>query len=248
MNLTSRISDRSSPLNPGSAKSGARLIELLKWTLPRPPTPPLATTTSAPARSRSATSTPSSSRTTVPTGTSSTTSAPPRPVLLPPAPSAPASAFHRGCCLKSERSETPVVAFSRTEPPRPPSPPSGPPRGVKGSRLKEEEPFPPWPPRTTTRTESTNWRRLSVRVFRFELCALRGCADADAPAVLADPLIAHVAWDEREQRVVAAEANARSRRDLGAALPDEDRARAAHLAAVDLHSQHLRVGIAAVAR
>src|SRR5260370_40312167 len=98
------------------------------------------------------------------------------------------------------------------------------------------------------RTESTNCRRLSVRVFRFELCALRGRSDADAPTVLADPLIAHVAWDEREQRVVAAEANARSRRDPGAALPDEDRAGAHHLAAVDLHSQHLRVGIAAVAR
>src|SRR5260370_14913983 len=118
----------------------------------------------------------------------------------------------------------------------PPSPPSGPPWGMKGSRLKEAEPRPPWPARRTTRAESTNCRRLLL---------VRG--DADAPAVLAHPLVANLAGDEGEKRVVAAQADARARGDLGPTLADEDRAGVHGLAGVDLHAQHLRLGVATVA-
>src|SRR4029077_5997949 len=79
------------------------------------------------------------------------------------------------------------------------------------------------------------------------LRALGGRPDADAPAVLADPLVHNVAGHEREQSVVATEADARSRRDLRAALADEDGAGAHDLAAINLHSEHLGLGIAAVA-
>src|SRR5437879_2039552 len=40
ISLSSRRRSRASPLRPRSAKSGACLIELLKWMLPRPPAPP----------------------------------------------------------------------------------------------------------------------------------------------------------------------------------------------------------------
>src|SRR6266550_7953506 len=70
----------------------------------------------------------------------------------------------------------------------------------------------------------------------------------DAPAVLAHPLVLDLAGDEREKRVIAAKADAFTWRDLGAALPDQDRARVDDLSAVDLDSEHLRVRVAAVAR
>src|SRR5947209_15993557 len=69
-----------------------------------------------------------------------------------------------------------------------------------------------------------------------------------APAVLAHPLVLDLAGDEREQRVIASKADAFARRDLGAALPDKDRARVDDLSAVDLDSEHLRVRVATVAR
>src|SRR5690606_4131855 len=58
----------------------------------------------------------------------------------------------------------------------------------------------------------------------------------------------HVAVDQRVQRVVAAQAHARTRMELGAALADDDVAGLDGLAAVDLDAQVLRVGVAAVAR
>src|SRR5690606_10655912 len=58
----------------------------------------------------------------------------------------------------------------------------------------------------------------------------------------------HRAVDQREQGVVAAEADARTRMELGAALADDDVAGLDRLAAVHLHAEVLRVGVAAVAR
>src|SRR5207248_11133700 len=56
------------------------------------------------------------------------------------------------------------------------------------------------------------------------------------------------ALDEGEQRVVAAPADAETRVELGAALADEDLARAHDLAAEALHAQVLGAGVASVAR
>src|SRR5690554_2674476 len=57
-----------------------------------------------------------------------------------------------------------------------------------------------------------------------------------------------LAVDEREQRVVATQADARTRVELGAALANDDVAGIDGLAAEDLDAQVLRVGVAAVAR
>src|SRR5690606_15407710 len=54
--------------------------------------------------------------------------------------------------------------------------------------------------------------------------------------------------DQREQGVVATEADARTRVELRAALADDDVAGLDGLAAVHLHAEVLRVGVAAVAR
>src|SRR5690606_38187416 len=56
-----------------------------------------------------------------------------------------------------------------------------------------------------------------------------------------------LAVDQREQGVVAAEADARTRVELGAALAHDDVAGSDRLAAVDLDAEVLRVGVAAVA-
>src|SRR5260370_34826802 len=131
-----------------------------------------------------------------------------------------------------DRSVSWLVALRTIDPPRPPSPPSGPPRGTNGSCLKDDEPRPPCPARSTTRAESTK-------------ALLRD--DADAPAVLAHTLVPNLARYECEQRVVATQPDPGARSDPGAALAHEDGARAHALAAIDLHAQHLRVGVAAVA-
>src|SRR5690606_3525223 len=52
----------------------------------------------------------------------------------------------------------------------------------------------------------------------------------------------HLAIDQREQRVVAAQADAIAGVELGATLADDDVAGLDGLAAVDLHTQVLRVG------
>ena len=58
------------PRRPGLARRGARLVDDLKWALPKPPLPPSASSTRWPSRSRSATSVSlSSSKICVPTGT-----------------------------------------------------------------------------------------------------------------------------------------------------------------------------------
>src|SRR5712692_2704998 len=137
-----------------------------------------------------------------------------------------------------DRSVSWVVAFSAIEAPCPPSPPSGPPRGKKGSWRKEDEPRPPCPARRTTCAESTNARPRRLVALPRD--------DAAAPAVLAHPLVSNLARDEREQGVVAAQSDPGAGGDPGPALPDEDRAGVHSLPGVDLHTQHLRVGVATV--
>src|SRR5205823_14408101 len=64
---------------------------------------------------------------------------------------------------------------------------------------------------------------------------------------LADALEHDLAGDQRVEAVVAALADADAGQDVGAALPDDDRAGGDALAAVRLHAQALRVGVTAVA-
>src|SRR5947209_5683977 len=71
--------------------------------------------------------------------------------------------------------------------------------------------------------------------------------DRDAPAVFADSMERHVSLDEREQSVVAADADPRPGRDLRAALADDDRSGVDELAPIGLDAEHLRVRVAAVA-
>src|SRR5438067_1454868 len=97
------------------------------------------------------------------------------------------------------------------------------------------------------RALSTNRGRPSVLGI-FWRCALRAPGNSNATAVLADALVLHVAADQCEQRVVAADAHAGARHDLGPALPDDDRACVDKLAAIDLDAEHLRVRVAAVPR
>src|SRR2546427_1462347 len=78
--------------------------------------------------------------------------------------------------------------------------------------------------------------------------AFLGVLNFHTTAVLAHALVFDLAGNQREQRVIAADADAFSRRDLRPALADEDGACADDLAAVDLDPEHLRVRVAAVAR
>src|SRR5260370_2112592 len=107
---------------------------------------------------------------------------------------------------------------------------------MKARRRTEAEPRPPWPARRTTRAESTNCRRLLL---------VRG--DADAPAVLAHPLVANLAVDEGEERVGAAQSDAGSRSGFGSTLAYEYRAGVHSLASRDLHPHHLRLAIPSLA-
>src|SRR5690606_355317 len=103
----------------------------------------------------------------------------------------------------------------------------------------------------------TTWKREAPRVAGPLLITRRErgkrglclCNHADRAALLrtlGGEL--DLAVDQREQRVVATEADARTRMELGTALADDDVAGLDGLAAVDLHAQVLRVGVAAVAR
>ena len=88
-------------------------------------------------------------------------------------------------------------------------------------------------------------RNLSLRRYR-----LRGRCNDIGELVLLRPLGAEldVAVDQREQRVVLADADVHARMDRGAALADDDAAGANHFAAVDLDAETLRLGVAPVAR
>ena len=93
--FNSNLRLRISPGSPFSDNSGAGLAGVAKWMLPRPPRPPLATTSSCPFSSKSANTSPvSASLTVVPCGTLIYRSSADAPVIpfVPPLPP--------GCALK----------------------------------------------------------------------------------------------------------------------------------------------------
>src|SRR5207342_1177500 len=260
--LSSRRSARVSPSPPGVERRGERLIELLKCMLPRPPLPPRATSRRSPLAVRSPMiSSVSTLCTTVPTGTTIVMSSPPLPYIWRPMPFSPRLARN----IFSWRKSTSVLRFSSacryTSPPLPPSPPSGPPSGMNFSRRKLMEPLPPFPAITVMSASSTSFMDGPCGVCRLQKQRTppeRGSSHTGTPNLLDD---AHgaallrtlgreldLAVHEREQRVVAAEADARTRVELRAALANDDVAGFDGLATVQLDAQVLRVGVAAVAR
>src|SRR2546430_13818056 len=78
--------------------------------------------------------------------------------------------------------------------------------------------------------------------------AFLGVLNFHATAVLAHALVLDLAGNQREQRVIAADADAFSRRDLRPALADKDGPCPDDLAAGELDPEHLRVRVAAGAR
>jgi hypothetical protein len=73
--------------------------------------------------------------------------------------------------------------------------------------------------------------------------------DADrAPVLSASCLESHVAVGQREQRVIAADADVVSRMELSATLANDDRTGADRLAAIDLDAEPLCLRVAPVAR
>ena len=157
MTLSSSEIHRSSPLSPGSNCRGARLVDDLKWTLPRPPLPPFAATTSSPGSTRSLSTLPRSrSRTMVPGGTMSTMSSAFLPAHFAAMPASPLRAFQCFFMVRPARLSALGSARTMIDPPLPPSPPSGPPFGTYFSRRNVAAPRPPSPPFTKSSTRSTN--------------------------------------------------------------------------------------------
>src|SRR6266567_3897188 len=131
-------------------------------------------------------------------------------------------------------------------------------------RSIEAQPFPPWPACTCSVTRSANSAtvfssfshrkggpgipaRLRVYAVPGEPLLLRlGRDDADSPAT-ADLAEIHGPADQREQRVIAAAADAVAGVEVRAALTDEDLARVHDLAAVTLDAEALGIRVAAVA-
>src|SRR5690348_7069908 len=85
-------------------------------------------------------------------------------------------------------------------------------------------------------------------VVLLAICRLPGNYADGATRFRTVGLELDLAVHQREQRVVAAQADARARMELGAALAHDDVAGRNRLAAIELHAQVFRVGIAAVAR
>ncbi len=156
INFNSRLSHRSSPTSPCSAKEGARRRLDRKRALPRPPWPPRPASQRSPSATRSASSSPSRSRTTVPSGTRTSRSAPRRPWRPLPCPWVPSPPRRWGWSRKASREATLRSATSHTSPPEPPSPPSGPPRATCASRRNATAPAPPSPAFTCSCASSTN--------------------------------------------------------------------------------------------
>src|SRR6266540_6905521 len=145
-------------------------------------------------------------------------------------------------------------ARAQTLPPRPPSPPSGPPRGTYFSRRNDAEPSPPLPACTSIFASSMNFMARKQksptgldRAFRVRRTGLgRNHADGIS-LVLAFDRVLHLPRDARIQRVVAPDADIDAGMHPGTALPDENLPRVYPLAAVGLHAEPFRLGIAPVA-
>src|SRR6185312_15459398 len=80
------------------------------------------------------------------------------------------------------------------------------------------------------------------------LAKLLGCVDENELSHAAAVFEFHHARDLREEGIVFAPADIRTRLDLGAALPHDDRTARNQLSAEHFHAQPLRVGIAPVFR
>src|SRR6185312_14940743 len=122
---------------------------------------------------------------------------------------------------------------STTSPPFPPSPPSGPPRGTWASRRNEMHPSPPRPPSTQIFAVSSTAAQLLVG------------ENADR-ATLARRVEGDLPFARREDRVIAAEADALAGPEARAALAHDDLAAGHLLAGEHLDAEHVRVGFAPV--
>src|SRR5574337_270861 len=248
---------RASPGQPGVFCRGARLVLLLKCRLPKPPSPPLASSTRSPGTSSSAiTSSLSWSVTIVPTGMRSTMSGAAAPHWSDPRPGSPLRASWRRAERKSIKVFRPRSATANTLPPRPPSPPSGPPNGMNFSRRKLTQPAPPFPAATSIVASSTNFicaddkKPRQAGAVSHGACGAPGSGrrDRDRPMVArAFDGERYRAVDEREQGVVAADADVPAGVELGTALAHDDRAGTDRLPAEDLDAEHLGLRIAAIA-
>src|SRR5512137_256065 len=153
-------------------------------------------------------------------------------------------------------------AIAQTLPPRPPSPPSGPPFGMNFSRRNDALPSPPFPAATSMVASSTNFtmgtpkRKSPAASGRaFHACVCRGRSGArfgdgldtdDAAVQRALDVELDLAGGQREQCVVAPNADVVARMELGPALANDDLTRLDALAAVHLHAEALGLGVAAV--
>src|SRR5664280_2846496 len=155
--LSSSARSSWAPFVPGSARLGARFVEVANRAFPLPPLPPAATRSVCPSSMRSPTTSPvSRSFTTVPTGTETGRATPFFPWQLSPLPWPPRPAAKRLWNRKGYSVFRPRSATSVTLPPSPPSPPEGPPRGTNFSRRNATQPFPPSPPTTWMTASSMN--------------------------------------------------------------------------------------------
>src|ERR1044072_5627514 len=214
-----------SPGRPVSAKRGVWRVGVAKRRLPRPPSPPRASTTLAPGAARSATSCSSSSNTCVPTGTRSSTSSPEAPCRPLPPPAPPLPALNHCCARNDDRSRRSASAISTTPPPAPPSPPSGPPFGTCFSRRKLSAASPPRPACTWLRARSVDIELLVSDYGDRPTLAAR--AKNTPPVALG------------VDRVIAADPGAGPRPEARAALADDDRPSGHALAVEDLDAEHL---------
>ena len=127
-------------------------------------------------------------------------------------------------------------ATSATSPPRPPSPPSGPPSartspdGSSGRRRRRG----PSGRRCVARSWNTRARAAAGRVRGQAVSAAAATGDR---AALAAAMELDDALAQREERVVATDADARARAEPRAALADDDHPRLDLLAGEDLHAR-----------
>src|SRR6185295_12637269 len=231
--FSSRWIQRSSPARPRSARRGARLVDVAKRALPRPPLAPRATTRRWPRSTRSPRGAPPSrSETVVPRGTRRTVSAPLRGVVplvveieergdgrigledhvpaVPPIAAVGTTAGHELLTSEADAARAAVASLDEHVDLVDEHGVVGPARGGRGG---------------------------SGRLL---------LGDAD---VLVVPLAleAHVAVGLGEERVVDAQAHVGARLEAGPALADQDAAGGDELAAEALHPQHLGIRVAAVA-
>ena len=155
--LSSTFNIFSSPGSPSSLNLGAVSVWVLKATLPRPPRPPSATTTSVISPTKSAiTKLVLSSTTVVPSGTLIIISSADAPFLFWPLPFSPFFPLMIFIYRKSIKVLRPLSTWKIMLAPFPPLPPFGPPIGSHFSRRKEVQPSPPLPAITLIVSSSTN--------------------------------------------------------------------------------------------